>query len=281
MTERSSDHGGLFESSASGPIAERAPELRADIFVLAPDQTRRKSVVATLPDVISVQAFSELDPFTQALTGSVAVVLLSTNQSDQHLQAAGQRTVQKTNYARIGLLTSDRERIKETSVPFDEIFYKNTDKQIFQDRVKRLYVRAYYEAALQRYFKISVSIQNRRGMLNDQRVESDERLQKMETSLELMKSHLQRFRQYLQPGDLEEIKTRRGSIEQMLSELDEDHDPTAIDHPPRCPNCGLAWDEWHGHDLESGREKIGADTWRCTRCGTVIGGNEPGNYRIG
>jgi len=30
-----------------------------------------------------------------------------------------------------------------------------------------------------------------------------------------------------------------------------------------------------------GYEQIGANTWRCTRCGCVLADNDPDNYKIG
>ena len=280
MADESEKSDELLEGSESGPIVDRPPKLRADISVLTIDPHRRKSVATAIPEKITVRQYGDVKSFTEALSDSVAVALISIRLPEESLQTATLRTIQDTNYTRIGLLADDREQAFDTGVPHDEMFYKSSDRQTFQNRVKRLYVRAYYEAALQRYYKLNLATQNRRAKLEDDEVDDDEQLQKLTASTELMETHLQRFRQYLQPGDIESIRGRSERIEQMVTALLEGNDPTVVGLPRRCPDCGLAWDEWHDSERKSGHEKIGADTWRCTGCGTVIGGNDPDNYRV-
>ncbi|WP_181686884.1 hypothetical protein [Halorhabdus salina] len=269
----------LFGTAAGDESEERPPELRAEIFLFARDQARRRSIHKAIPDSISVRTFEDADTLTEELGGNVAVVLLSMRRSEDELLTASLSTVQETKYARVGLLTGDRDRIRETPIPHDEIFYKSTDRKTFRNRLKRLYVQAYYEASVQRYYTVSIARQNRLAKLDDQH-EDDERLRKLTDSRELMESHLQYFKQYLQPGDIEAIRDRRESIERMINDLFRDDELSVAGLPKKCSNCGLAWDTWHGSDLESGYKKIGADTWRCSGCGTVIGGNDPDNYRV-
>jgi len=280
MTDGSGDDGGLFGRDAEDPIAQRPPKLRASVLVLAPARRRRESVVKALPEEIEGEPVEDVTAFTDALSNSVAVVLLSMGLPKEVLRRGTVRTIKDTNYARIGLLAADHERGIETRVPHDEVFYRSSDRRTFRNRIKRLYVRAYYEAALQRYYTLNVATQNRRATLDGEEATDDERLRKLRASTELMESHLRRFRQYLQPGDLDAILDRNERIEEMMTALLDGEDPTVAGLPSRCPDCGIAWDEWHGSELNSGHEKIGADTWRCTRCGTVIGGNDPDNYRV-
>ncbi|WP_136687561.1 hypothetical protein [Halorhabdus amylolytica] len=280
MADQPEERDGLFEGSSSAPIKERSPDLRASIVVLAASRTRRESVTAALPDRISIESFSDVDAFSDALSGNVAVVLLSMALSDDKLLRAASRTVQATNYTRIGLLAGDQESGEDICVPHDEVFHRTSDRETVQNRIKRLYVRAYYDATLQRYYTVNLAAQNRRLGLDEETAADDDRLQKLTDSTELLESHLQRFRQYLQPGDLDAILTRSERIESMLSNVKKEQDPTVRGLPQACPNCGLAWDEWHGSRLEAGYEKIGADTWRCTRCSNVIASDDPDNYRI-
>lgn len=218
--------------------------------------------------------------FSDALSGNIAVVLLSMALSDDRLLKSASRTVQATSYTRIGLLAGHEENGKDVRGPHDEIFHQSSDRKTFQNRIKRLYVRAYYDATLQRYYTVNLAAQNRKLGLDEETAADDDQLQKLTDSVELLESHLERFRQYLQPGDIEAILTRSERIESMLTDVKKDHDPTVRGLPRGCPNCGLAWDEWHGPRLEAGYEKIGADTWRCTRCSNVIAGDDPDNYRV-
>jgi len=280
MSDQPEGRDGLFEGPSSAPIKDRSPGLRASILVLAPSRTRRESVTAALPEKISVESFGNIGAFSDGLSGNVAVVLLSMALSDDQLLRAASRTVQVTNYTRIGLLAGDQESGEDVRVPHDEVFHRTSDRETVQNRIKRLYVRAYYDATLQRYYTVNLAAQNRKLGLDEETAAADERLQKLTDSIDLLESHLERFRQYLQPGDLDAILTRSERIESMLTDVKKDHDPTVRGLPRDCPNCGLAWDEWHGPRLEAGYEKIGADTWRCARCSNVIAGDDPDNYRI-
>ncbi|WP_135663540.1 hypothetical protein [Halorhabdus rudnickae] len=213
------------------------------------------------------------------MSGNIAVVLLSKGLPNDQLLGAASRTIQATNYTRIGLLIGDEESSKDVRVPHDEIFHKSGDRKTFQNRVKRLYIRAYYDATLQRYYTVNLAAQNRKLGSDEETATDSDRLQKLTKSVELLESHLERFRQYLQPGDLEAILTRSERIESML-DVKKDRDPTVRGLPRGCPNCGLAWDEWHGPRLKGGYKKTGADTWRCTRCSNVIAGDDPDNYKV-
>ncbi len=279
MSDQPEEWTGLFEGSSKTPIKERSPELRADILILAASRIRRESVTAALPSGISVKSFSNIDPFSDALSGNIAVVLLSKGLPNDQLLGAASRTIQATNYTRIGLLIGDEESSKDVRVPHDEIFHKSGDRKTFQNRVKRLYIRAYYDATLQRYYTVNLAAQNRKLGSDEETATDSDRLQKLTKSVELLESHLERFRQYLQPGDLEAILTRSERIESML-DVKKDRDPTVRGLPRGCPNCGLAWDEWHGPRLKGGYKKTGADTWRCTRCSNVIAGDDPDNYKV-
>ncbi|QGN07663.1 hypothetical protein Hrd1104_10390 [Halorhabdus sp. CBA1104] len=269
----------LFEATAGDEIEGRAPELRAEIFLFARDRARKRSIQEAIPEAISVRTYEDADTLTEGLAGNVAVVLLSMGLPETELLTASLSTVQETKYARIGLLTGDRDRIREKPIPHDEIFYKSADRKTFQNRLKRLYIRAYYETALQRYYSLCIARQNRLAKLEEEH--DDERLRKLTASRDLMESHLTYFNQYLQPGDLDNIRDRREEMKRMINDVREDNDPTMSGLPKQCPDCSLSWGTWHGPDLESGYEKVGANAWRCSGCGTVIGGNDPDNYWIG
>ena len=95
-----------------------------------------------------------------------------------------------------------------------------------------------------------------------------------------MRSYLRQFRAELDPDDLKAMENRGDRLERLSAASKSGPDPSLVGLPDSCPDCGLDWSVWHGPRLRNGYQKIGAHSWRCTQCGTVLSNAGPDNYRI-
>lgn len=276
MGDGESDREGVFDSaSPEEPIANRTPSLRATVFLLAGAETRE--VGSLIPDRIEVRTFTDRSSFRRELGGDVAVAMLSVPAGGAD-PATVRRTICESPHARIGLVATDGAQLLDCETPHDEAVVLPDEREEIPAVVKRLYVRAYYAATVQRYYKVCLSIKNREI---SRRANGQDRLSELQETRNLLESYLQRFRRFLTSADFEAMSSREDRLRSLARAAKNDPDPGALDLPDACPDCGLDWTDWHGRRLRNGYERIGAGTWRCTGCGGVIADNDPDTYQVG
>lgn len=263
----------------AGEKKHRRPSLRAELFLLA-KQGWEEAVESSIPDQLTVRTYTEYEAFLEDLSGKVAVAVLDPALADEKLREAIARTISQSAHARIALLATDGAQLLRCEVPHDESFVFPEEAKRFESAIKRLYVRSYYAATLERYYKVCFSIRNREIQLDSEEIERDEEVQRLREALDVLRSHLKQFRRVLKPEDIEAMADREERLESLAESSKNSSSPGAVGLPDACPNCGIDWTVWHGARLRNGYERIGANTWRCVKCGTIMADNDPDNYRL-
>lgn len=277
----SSERGdGLFGTTprSTDPIAERPPNLQATVSCLVPDGERRASLEAAAPGEVDVTVAATPASFVDGLSGNVAVAVLSTGVDDEALVGLVRETLRVSEHAQIVLVESDGDHTDE-AVPRDGTVHTPFG-EAFAPYLKRMYVRAYYAASLQRLFSLNIAVINQRSVVREDGEEARAELERLEESVELVEEYLELFRQYLQPEDWYELTDREETFRPLFRRGVSRFDPRIWGLPRRCPDCDLAWTVHHGGRLGEGYERIGANTWRCTRCSSVIANPDPETKRV-
>lgn len=270
--------GELLDPDSGADIAARQRPLQfhAEVFVVAGDGLT-EVIKPLLPAEIPVEYFTSPDAYREAVSGNVAVVFLSASLRESCLRELITETLSRNGDARFGLLATDGTQLLQSDVLEDAGFVFPQDTEKFKSLAKRLYIRAYYCVAIKRYYRIGLRIRNRELQLDS---EPDDELKTLRKSRERIRRYLEQFRLYLGPEDFKAISTRTDRTDEFLDSRTVSQDPTQIGLPTSCPECDLDWTTWHGSKQGNGYERIGANTWRCTACGRVIGNGEPDNYRV-
>ena len=270
----------LFGPAASGSsITDRSPSLRAKVLSLARPKTQNV-IDKGVPDKLTLKQFTDPADFCEAASGNVAVVLLSVAMETE-LGPLVKESVSSSPHVRVMLIADDGAQLLQCDVSHDEAVVLPDEYETFQSLIKRVYIRAYYAAATQRYYKVCLSIRSREIQLQPGEIDDDERLERLRKVQKLLQSYLRQFRRHLTPADMEAMENRTDRLQRLARTSKNDPDPTAVGLPKRCPECDLDWTVWHDRRLRNGYESIGANTWRCTRCGAVMTDEDPDNYQVG
>lgn len=277
----SSERGdGLFDTTArsSEPITERPPTLQATVSCLVPDGERRATLAEAAPSDVDVRVEAHPASFVEDLSGNVAVALLSTDVDDEALVGLVRETLRASEHAQVVLLESAGE-VADDAVPRDGT-YRTPFGDDFESFLKRMYVRAYYAASLQRLFSLNIAVINQRSVVREGDGDAKAELARLEEAVRLVEEYLELFRRYLQPEDWYELAGREETFRPLFRRGVSRFDPRIWGLPKRCPDCGLEWTVHHGGRLGEGYERIGANTWRCTRCSSVIANPDPEKKRV-
>lgn len=279
MGTRTSENSLPQEPDESSHV-EGLPPLLAELFVLG-DREYRSRISAVTPDKISNEEFASAEAYVDALSGRVALAVVSVERPDEQLEWIVRQTLRASEHARIVLTASDGAALLRCEVPHDESFVLPEERDALEAAIKELYVRAYYSVTLDRYYKIGLAIKTH-GEATDpgDRIDEETLGQWREKRMRL-RSYLEQFRAFLGPDSFKAIASRGDRFDALVGSADREGNPSAIGLPDSCPDCRLDWTTWHGTQLGTGHEQIGANTWRCTRCGHTLADDDPENYRIG
>ncbi|SDJ67806.1 hypothetical protein SAMN05216226_10766 [Halovenus aranensis] len=270
---------GSTPSSESDETKRRphSPSLQAEIHLLARQElgTRAKSLI---PNRVTARGYTQLSSFLDDLSGKVAVVVIDVTLAESNVREAVARTVKKSEHARVALLATDGAQLLRSEVPYDEAFVFPDETETFKSDIKNLYIRSYYAATMERYYKICFSIQNQKT--TTEKPEENEQIRRLKGARDRLESHLQLFRRVLTEEDMDAISNREHRLKSLSKSAKNNPPPDAVGLPDACPDCGLDWTAWHGSKLRNGYERIGADTWRCVNCGRVLDDMDPDHYKI-
>ncbi|MCG1004200.1 MULTISPECIES: hypothetical protein [Halobacterium] len=272
------ENSAVDRDSSTDERRDRDPglSLQGSVFVLA-GASRNASIAAALPDALDVRTFTSAGAFDGAVSGNVAVALLSTAVDDDRLRETVKRTVAASPPARICLLASTSERLRDCEVPRDEEVRTPVAHDKFLALVERLYVRAYYSVTLERFYKIGAAARSRELQVDDP---EDARLERLRRAQQVMGESLSRLRGRLDHEDIDAIKNRQERLADLAADARRGPGPAVRGLPASCPDCSLDWATWHGPRLRDGHQRIGSDAWRCLRCGHVITQDDPDNYTV-
>ncbi|MFC7058507.1 hypothetical protein [Halovenus salina] len=212
-----------------------SPSLQAEIHLLASSKLGRQAE-SLIPSQITVQGYTSVSTFLEDLSGKVAVVILDVR-VDGDIRDIVTRTIRESEHARVTLLATDGVQLLGLDIPYDEAFVFPEETDAFESEIRSLYIRSYYAATIERYYKICFSMQNRKTKLDDP--ESDEQLQRLQGARERLASHLRMFRRVLSEDDMDAIANREHRLKSLSRNAKNNPPPDAIGLPNACPNCGL------------------------------------------
>jgi hypothetical protein len=259
---------------------EGLPPLLAEAFVLGGRECQSQ-VAASIPGEMPDRQFDSVDAYVDALSGQVALAVLSVELPDDRLERVVRETLRASEHARIVLVATDGAELLRCEVPYDDAFVLPADRESFDVAIEKLYVQAYYSLILDRYYRIGLAINNHDTTAEQDGESEDGKLRQWQAKHRRLRSYLDRFRQFLGSESFRAIATRSERFDDLVGSAGQQGNPSAIGLPESCPDCGLDWTTWHDSKLGTGHEQIGANTWRCTRCGHTLADDDPKNYRIG
>ncbi|WP_435186415.1 hypothetical protein [Halobellus sp. EA9] len=236
-----------------------------------------------MPDRLPVETFTTSASFEAELSEKVAVAVLSLAVPESRLSKLVPRIIATSPSARICLSASSGAELDASDVPHDETIVRPVDRESFTDLITRLYVRAYYVVTMERYFKIAVSIRHcefRHRSADAPDDETIERLDRLKRVRDRTERYLSYFRDYLDQDDIRAIKSRPDRLDDLVRSSKRGPDPSDVGLPETCPGCGLDWTAWHGPGLRDGYQRLGADTWECTKCGHVVADTDAQGYYV-
>lgn len=275
MGARASDETPTLEAGTDD--LPEAPPLRAEVFVYASEPCRAR-VRPLVPDEVTLREFGNADALADAASGNLALVLGSAHCPDSRLEAAVHATLRANQYARVGMIAADGEPLLRCDVPHDDAYVLPGEREALRTGIKHLYIRAYYSVTLERFYEVSLAIENHERAPG----ETDaEQLQTLRESRERFASYLKLFRGFLDAEDFDSIAKREERFDALFESDHRRGNPDIVGLPDACPDCKLDWTGWHGPRLGVGYEQIGANTYRCAACGHTLADNDPDNYQVG
>jgi len=275
-----SSHESVSTDPEQHSTVEGLPPLLAEAFVLGGPECQSQ-VTAAIPEKMPNREFGTVDAYVDALSGQVALAVLSVALPDDRLERVIRETLRASEHARIVLVATDGAQLLRCDVPHDDAFVLPADGESFDAAIEQLYVQAYYSLILDRYYRIGLAIKNHDVTTGHGGESEDGKLEQWQAKRRRLRSYLDQFRQFLGPESFKAIATRGERFDDLVGSAGQRGNPAAIGLPESCPDCGLDWTTWHGSTLGTGHEQIGANTWRCTACGHTLADDDPENYRIG
>lgn len=250
----------------------------ADVLILTKG-VRPAPLDSLLPSELPVHYCDTVAEFRDRFSGNIGLVLLPAHLPDEQLEQLVRETLMHSHAARVVFIATDGRHLLRCEVPHDTSFVLPDEADDLHTAIKHLYVRAYYDVMSERYYKVSLSVENlRHGDADDNGKESIDDLERQRKQL---KSYLVAFQQFLTAEDLNELMRRDQRYNTLFKTSWKDVDPSSFGLPDACPSCNLDWATWHDSRLQNGYTQIGAKTWRCLNCGEILAENDPDNYRIG
>ena len=261
----------LIEHSvdSDAPLEDRQPNLRANIIGLVSPQFQCDQFHERVPSGIECQCFTDPGSVADAISSSVAVIIVSLDYDAAVYRELVQETLTTSSHIQIALLAREDHDIPK-QIPNDEVFTPPFDPESVKEAIARLYIRAYYSSTLEAFYELNIKVTSYRMQLKNGVADDTERLERLEKATDVLESHVKQFRDYLRPEDVRELWARNNGLREFLQQSAARFDPAVLGLPSACPECGLDWTVQYGSKLGNGFERIAANTWRCTRCSHVI-----------
>jgi len=238
-----------------------ANETRAELYSLWLDECEVRIALT------AQQAKDKLDD-------EVAVVVLNQGFADGKASQVLSSIREQTSVCRV-IETRDRSEAFP-SLGVDHNLVKPIFEDVLVEKVRTLLRRVNYQVALDRYYKVTISITTLelKSELSDEGRERHEQLSELATDLQRFLSEL---RAEMSEDDLRAVM-QSINIETGGETADVPQKIESKYRPEKCGNCGQAWDPKDSD--EPGMVRLGAYVWRCKRCGDVQMYADPSHQQL-
>lgn len=245
------------------------------------NEKRARWVANRLQDDVSFRAFGDPEDALEVIDRSLAVLVVSGAFDDTAIETLVYTALARAPFCHVALLSRDREPIAGLDVRADAELTSPLTRAEFGDVIDSLYLRATYLAGLQRYFRLSLALNDRRIRLKGKNTRADETFLNMEAELERLEGRLDALSEQFSAEDYRELMSRlQRQGKHSMGVGTPVTNPQIFGLPETCPDCGLEWGVWHGPTLGHGFERIAANVWRCTECDRVIDNPDPSHKRV-
>lgn len=245
------------------------------------NEKRGRRVEQRVKSDVTFEVFTSPTEALPALDQSLSVLVTAVTFDQEDIEMVVYTARGRAPFSHVGLLARDMAAIGELDVPYDEALTSPLPWPEFVKTLESLFVRSQYLAGLQRYYKQSLALTNRRLGLSGTDPESDEKYQAIEAELERLEGRLDALFEHFSSADYRSVMSRiQEGHDGHISDGQAVTDPNIFGLPEECPGCGLNWGVWHGPALGHGFARIAANVWRCTECDHVIDNPEPSHRHI-
>lgn len=264
--------------------SEAAPEPASGdgprVVLVDANEKRGERAKELLGDQFAMEVFSNPTTAVDELDRMVAVLVVTASFPPEDLEMLVYTARGRSPYCHVGLLAQDHEEIATLDVPRDEVFTSPLPWGAFRKRLGSMLVRAQYLAGLQRYYKRSLALNNRR-IAGSEGEGSDEAIAAMEAELERLEGRLNALVEGFSPEEYRAVIERiQSDDDRPLGDGQAITNPGIYGLPEECPRCALEWGTWHGPGKGHGFERIAANVWRCTECDLVIDNPDPSHRHV-
>ncbi|NIC00894.1 hypothetical protein [Halobacterium sp. R2-5] len=150
---------------------------------------------------------------------------------------------------------------------YDVILNGPVSSSELHDTIKERVIYAAYSSTLQEYYHLNTYLST---FLEDAQ-EPSEKPPKITNRVETLRTILQTLQAELSEDHLREISKTVQQHKQYVTQPGTNSGNSASSkyHPDTCPQCGVAWGEDHGNELERGYANLGAGVWKCKHCESI------------
>lgn len=267
--------------SRSHRSTNRSEKTGPKIVFVDENERRGQHVAQRLKTEVSFEVFPSPTEALPALDQSLAVLVTDATFDEEDIETLVFTARARGPFSHVALLGRDMGTIDSLDIPYDEALTSPLTWSEFEKALGSLFVRSQYLAGLQRYYKQSLALTNRRLALGGSGPESDEQYQAIEAELERLEGRLDALFEHFSSADYRSVMSRiQEGPDGQVSEGQPVTDPKIFGLSEECPGCGLDWGVWHGPALGHGFARIAANVWRCTECDHVIDNPDPSHRHI-
>lgn len=267
--------------SRSHQPTDRSEKRAPKIIFVDENEKRGGHVAQRLKSEVTFEVFTSPQEALQALDQSLAVLVTDAGFDEEDIEMLVYTARGRAPFSHVALLAKEMEAIGSLDIPYDEALTSPLSWSEFGKALGSLFVRSQYLAGLQRYYKQSLALTNRRLALAGTDPDSDEQYQALETELERLEGRLDALFEHFSPADYRSVMSRiQDGHDGHVSDGHPVTDPKIFGLTEECPRCGLDWGVCHGPALGHGFTRIAANVWRCTECDHVVDNPDPSHRHI-
>lgn len=213
---------------------------------------------------------------------TTAVACLSQSLLDDDEKPIRKQILNWNPYCQLVLITSRSSFITPYEDSYDACLRRPIDQEEFRSTITNRLKCGVYSALLREFYSLNAKLLwiRRSETTLDTVTNTDSDV--IQDRYQQLRSQLNQLQTQLSTADVESISRSIELHKRYLTEPAQEVDDadTSKYHPRRCPQCRLSWGTDHGNELGEGMVSIGANVWKCARCGEIAHGLSDGGRRV-
>lgn len=241
--------------------------------LLADDRHRTALYESWLPECLSVRTVHSTTDVYSQIDDSVRAAFIRHEIPEEDKNEIESLLAATSTDCRIAVTTSKQHEILYPDIVCDISIYEPITEQKIRDGVERLLRRSLYVDGVRRHYELSVQLAS--DELYPEEGDEDEAVDEIQAKMDRTDEFLDEMRRLLDEADHDAIIA---TLQQRNDDLQQSTEPPLRQEkyrPDRCSECKLNWNEYHDTTLGQGFEALGAYTWRCNQCHSVVSVPDP------